>query len=239
MGTARNSEDVYTDVTSESTECIVGQKRIEHDLLAFITDKILGRYGKEMTWEIKAGCMGKRELTQLCTQICPQPDNISLVAERPSVEYLLSFFPDVPLSIDEYIEERRRLQDESWPNVKPLPGVVPLVKHLVQHRIPIAVATGSIRRNYVLKTGHLAYLFDLFGGDVVCGDDEELRGKGKPMPDVFLVAARKLGRTVGNGDIDSLSEAEAAQRAQRAKGLVFEDATNGVQAGKRAGMKGQ
>lgn len=23
-------------------------------------DEILGKYGKEMTWDIKAGCMGKR-----------------------------------------------------------------------------------------------------------------------------------------------------------------------------------
>jgi len=27
-----------------------------------LKDKILGRYGKEMTWDIKAGCMGKREI---------------------------------------------------------------------------------------------------------------------------------------------------------------------------------
>ena len=26
------------------------------------TDEILSKYGKEMTWDVKAGCMGKRKL---------------------------------------------------------------------------------------------------------------------------------------------------------------------------------
>ena len=28
----------------------------------FSIDEILSKYGKEMTWDIKAGCMGKRKL---------------------------------------------------------------------------------------------------------------------------------------------------------------------------------
>ncbi|KAG8885309.1 hypothetical protein FRB98_001848 [Tulasnella sp. 332] len=191
-----NSEDVYTEVTN----------------------KILGRYGHEMTWEIKSGCMGK--------------------PERPATEYLLSFYPGIPISVDDYITERRALQDLSWPHVQPLPGTLRLVTHLAKHKIPIAVATGSQRRNYDLKTAHLKdSLFGLFGENVICGDDEELRGKGKPMPDVFLVAAKKLGVDVGEGDVENLSESEEVRRRERAKGLVFEDAVNGVQAGRRAGMK--
>jgi len=30
-----------------------------------VTNTILGRYGKEMTWDMKAGCMGKRRLPHL------------------------------------------------------------------------------------------------------------------------------------------------------------------------------
>ncbi|KZP19813.1 hypothetical protein FIBSPDRAFT_1045244 [Athelia psychrophila] len=29
-----------------------------------VTNNILGKYGKEMTWEMKAGCMGRRESHQ-------------------------------------------------------------------------------------------------------------------------------------------------------------------------------
>lgn len=105
------------------------------------------------------------------------------------------------------------------------------------HEIPIAVATGSQYRNFVLKTSHLGSLFDLFGGNVVCGDDERiLPGRGKPNPDVFLVAAKTLGRNVGEGDVD---QAGTEEKLERNKGLVFEDAISGVMAGTRAGMQGR
>jgi pseudouridine 5'-phosphatase len=47
---------------------------------------------------------------------------------------------------------------------------------------------------------------------------------------------RALGRVVGpNEERDMVEDAE---REERARGLIFEDATLGVQAGKRAGMDG-
>jgi pseudouridine-5'-monophosphatase len=59
---------------------------------------------------------------------------------------------------------------------------------------------------------------------------------GKPEPDIFLVAAREiLGRDVGPADAANVT---ASQLAERRKGLVFEDALPGMQAGKRAGMSG-
>jgi pseudouridine-5'-monophosphatase len=57
--------------------------------------------------------------------------------------------------------------------------------------------------------------------------------RGKPEPDIFLAAARKLlGRDVGPADAD----ATPTQLAERRKGLVFEDSIPGMQAGKCAGM---
>jgi len=186
----------------------------EH-IYTVVTNNILERYGKKMTWEIKAGLMGK--------------------PERQASEHLLSFFPDIDLTIDQYIKERTEMQDTLWPTVSPLPGVEKLVRHLHTHGIPMAVATGSQRRNFVLKTSHLDSLFALFGGNVVCGDDERiLPGRGKPNPDVFLVAAKSLGRNVGEGDVD---QASAEETLERSKGLVFEDAILGAIAGTRAGMK--
>lgn len=59
--------------------------------------------------------------------------------------------------------------------------------------------------------------------------------KGKPSPDIFLTVARdKLDREVGDSEV----ECGEAEKEERAKGLVFEDAIPGVQAGKRAGMSG-
>ncbi|EPT04610.1 hypothetical protein FOMPIDRAFT_1156880 [Fomitopsis schrenkii] len=185
-----------------------------------VTNDLLAEHGKEMTWDIKAGLMGK--------------------PERQAAEHLLSFFPDLPphFTIDHYIEQRRIGQDALWPTVQPLPGVLKLVQHLHKHKIPIAVATGSQRRNYEQKSAHLMNaLFGLFEGRVVCADDGLIKpGRGKPHPDVFLVAAsRMLGRDVGEGEAEERSVGEV-QRAERGKGLVFEDAIPGVQAGKRAGM---
>ncbi|KAJ7782398.1 HAD-like domain-containing protein [Mycena maculata] len=179
-----------------------------------VTNTILAPYGKEMTWDIKAGCMGK--------------------PEKEAAVYLLSFFPDIDLTVPAYLEQRNRLQDELWPTVTLLPGARKLILHLKAHNISMAVATSSRRRNFQLKTGHLGDTFDLFGGKVVCGDDTQYNMRGKPQPDIFLVAARELlGRDVGA--VDGV-DVTAAQLAERRKGLVFEDALLGMQAGKRAGM---
>jgi len=177
-----------------------------------VTNNILGQYGKSMTWEMKAGCMGR--------------------PEREAAVHLLSYFPEIPLTVDSYLTQRNIAQDALWPTVQLLPGVQKLVLHLRKHKIPIAVATGSRRRNYNMKTGHLMEVFGCFEGKVVCGDDNPGKMRGKPEPDIFLLAAREqLGRKVGES-----TECSEEDKEERRKGLVFEDAIPGVQAGKRADM---
>jgi pseudouridine-5'-monophosphatase len=86
-----------------------------------------------------------------------------------------------------------------------------------------------------MKTGHLTEVFGCFEEKVVCGDDFPGKMKGKPEPDIFLTAAREqLGRKVGEH-----VECSEEEREERGKGLVFEDAIPGMQAGKRAGMSGK
>lgn len=108
-----------------------------------------------------------------------------------------------------------------------------------------------------MKSQHLQHVFSLFGDKILCADDWFARdgmhwganegaegarpvierGRGKPCPDLFLAAAREiLGRMVG---IEEHGEEGDAERAERAKGLVLEDAIPGVHAGKRAGMNGE
>ncbi|KAL4078311.1 HAD-like domain-containing protein [Scleroderma yunnanense] len=179
-----------------------------------VTNEILAPYGVEMTWDVKAGVMGK--------------------LERDAASHLLSFFPGIPLTIDDYLRQRTTLQDTLWPTVQLLPGVHRLIAHLHAHNIPIAVATASQKRNMLRKTGHLQEVFGLFGDRIVCADDVREKTTGKPDPYIFLCAAReKLRRAVGEGEGEAVIEAE---REERAKGLVFEDAIPGVEAGKRAGM---
>ncbi|KJA27852.1 hypothetical protein HYPSUDRAFT_130623 [Hypholoma sublateritium FD-334 SS-4] len=175
------------------------------------TNAILAKYGKQMTWDMKAGCMGK--------------------PERQAAIHTLSFFPDIPLGIDEFLRERNRVQDELWPTVPLMPGIRKLVFHLKKHNIPMAVATSSRRRNFEMKTAHHQDLFECFEGKIVCGDDTQYNMLGKPAPDIFLVtAAIYLGRNVGSPTATPTED----NVNERAKGLVFEDAIPGVQAGKRA-----
>ncbi|KAG9120572.1 hypothetical protein FRC07_003882 [Ceratobasidium sp. 392] len=166
-----------------------------------------------MTWDIKKELMGK--------------------PERAASEKLLSYFPDISLTVDDYIAQRRVTQDLAWPTVALLPGAHKLIAHLVEHKVPVALATGSQRRNFELKTAHLGATFDLFGDAIVCGDDVEVK-KGKPAPDVFLVAAQRAG--ISEAGLDEGESVTEEAKKVRAQGLVFEDATSGVIAGKRAGM---
>jgi len=162
---------------------------------------------------------------------------VAAPAERAAADHLLSFFPDIPLTIDDYLTQRNAAQDAHWPHVQLLPGVARLVAHLATHNVPIAIATGSSRRNFALKTAHLQHVFRHFGAsNVICGSDHGA-GRSKPFPDVFLAAARSLGRDVGTVD-DEGDRVEEKEREERARGLVFEDAIPGVVAGKRAGMSG-
>lgn len=176
-----------------------------------VTNDILGRYDKTMTWDIKAQLMGKLQLA--------------------SATHLLSCFPGIEITIDQYLTESQQKLDAKWPSVQLLPGVQRLIQHLVKHDVPIVVATASTRRNFERKSENLKEFFDHFQGNIVCGTDVAGKTTGKPDPYIFLHAAGVLGKAVGT--TEQCTEAEAVERS---KGLVFEDAVYGVQAGKRAGM---
>ena len=155
-------------------------------------------------------------------------------ADVESAIHIISSFPDIGLTLEEFTFERDRVQHAMWPTLQLLPGVRKLVLHLKKHNIPMAVATSSRRKKMEMKTAHLQDVMSCFEGKIVCGDDDEYNMRGKPAPDIFLTAAAVLGRDVGKPlDTPTMKEIE-----ERARGLVFEDAVAGVQAGKRAGMSG-
>ena len=93
-----------------------------------------------------------------------------------------------------------------------LPGARELLAGLCGESIPRAIGSSTPRENLeaIFSATGLDELFDA----VVCGDDVV---NGKPAPDVFLLAARKL----------SLQPADC---------LVIEDAHAGIEAARRAGM---
>ena len=116
---------------------------------------------------------------------------------------------EVNLIADEKEATFRRFVKE---NIKALPGAVELIQSLAAVKIQLALVSSTPKENIELitKTLGIKKYFSLF----INGDDVK---EGKPSPQAFLLAAKKLGVEPKNC-------------------VVMEDAVVGVQAAKRAGM---
>jgi HAD superfamily hydrolase (TIGR01509 family) len=117
------------------------------------------------------------------------------------------------LTLDpEAVITSQRVEYERFlPTVKPITEVVELARRVARSR-PVSVASGG-ERNVVRRTLELIGLAELFPV-VVTAEDV---ARGKPAPDMFLLAAERMGVTA--------SEC-----------VVFEDSVFGLEAAKRAGM---
>ncbi|PUZ38767.1 hypothetical protein GQ55_9G222400 [Panicum hallii var. hallii] len=100
-----------------------------------------------------------------------------------------------------------------WCNIKPLPGANRLIKHLRSNGVPTALASNSPRSNIEAKICCHQGWKESFSA-IVGGDEVE---KGKPSPDIFSEAAKRMNTAPSNC-------------------LVIEDSLPGVTAGKAAGM---
>jgi pseudouridine 5'-phosphatase len=156
--------------------------------------EIVGRWGKVFDWPVKLRTLGR--------------------GAEEGARILLSSL-DVPLDVGQYLEERDRRLAELFGEARELPGARDFVAKLVERGLALAVATSSSRAQYRQKTAHHAW-FEAFRV-VVCGDDPEVVQL-KPAPDIFLVAASRLG-------------------VVPAECLVVEDAPAGVEAARAAGMR--
>ncbi|EST07129.1 HAD-like domain protein [Kalmanozyma brasiliensis GHG001] len=208
-----------------------------------VVNDILKPYGKQQTWEIKANLMGKPEREATLTL---------LSSLWPPTKEGEAYGPDCPFDIDNFLKDRNEVLLKAFEQVPQMQGAARLVQHLHKHNVPICVATGSKRRNYDIKTASHPDLFGPFADRVICGDDPRLT-RGKPHPDIFLLAAREgllsnhpndeaTKQKLGAQWTESLREmGHHFDEAHHLKGgeasiLVFEDAKPGVQAAKAAGM---
>jgi pseudouridine 5'-phosphatase len=155
---------------------------------------IAARYGKVFDWTVKCKMIGLRA--------------------HDSASVMISAL-QMPFTVDQYLEERKHLLEEMFPQSDPMPGAVELTMHLHRVGIPQAVASSSDRHNFELKLTKHREWFRIFEC-VVLGDDPEIK-HGKPAPDIFLVAAERL-------------------QAHPDHCLVFEDSPAGIAAARAAGM---
>ncbi|QLI70709.1 uncharacterized protein G6M90_00g073720 [Metarhizium brunneum] len=182
------------------------------DLYTLCVNLVLDKYGRPpLPWSVKAKLQGR---------------------PGPAATKIFSDWAKLPISTEEYMAQLHVFHNQVFPTTKPLPGVVDLLTKLSHpdiENVHIALATSSHKSNYELKTAHLGYLLSKFPDHRrVLGDDARLQsGRGKPLPDIFLLALKTIN--------DSLPAGEKPITPEEC--LVFEDSVPGVEAGRRAGMR--
>jgi len=185
------------------------------DKYTICTNAMLAKYNRPpLPWSIKAQLQGR---------------------PGPAAGEILREWAQLPIPLEEYQSELYALQLEHFPTCKPLPGVEELLGNLSgaknekEEKVHIALATSSTTTNFGLKTAHLEELFSVFEGHRrVLGDDPRVpKGRGKPLPDIYLVALKTINASLEPGEKEIKPE----------ECLVFEDSVPGVEAGRRAGMR--
>ena len=110
-------------------------------------------------------------------------------------------------------QKEEKYREMYLPHIMPTQGLPQFLQQLEQNSIPYAVATSAPPEN-VKFTLENTSLMERFTTII----DDTMVNKGKPDPEVYLTAAKKLNM--------------APERC-----IVFEDAILGIQSGKNAGMK--
>ena len=115
------------------------------------------------------------------------------------------------IDVEQLAHQKDALFEDLVHLVRPIQPVLEVV-HAHRGKLPIAVATGAVRRvcERILRQIELEDVFDA----LVSADDVE---RHKPQPDIFLEAARRLG--------------VAPRHCQ-----VYEDTDPGIESARRAGM---
>lgn len=180
------------------------------DLYTIVTNTILKRYDRPtLPWSIKAQLQGR---------------------PGPQAGQIFHAWAQLPISQEDFAKEQKELQTELFSQTKPLVGVMDLLAGLKRRGVHMALATSSHAANFKLKSNHLGDLFEYFAPEhQVLGDDPRIpAGRGKPAPDIYLLALSTLNKTL---------EADGQAPIKPKECLVFEDSVPGVESGRRAGMQ--
>ena len=185
--------------------------------------------------------LNSEDIYTLCTNIILHENNRpslpwSIKAQLqgrpgPAAGAIFEAWAKLPIDHPTYLARLSELQHEHFPHCEPLPGVMDLLKFLRKCSVVLALATSSHKRNFDLKTGHLEEIFAYFPESLrVLGDDPRVKpGRGKPMPDIFLLALECVNEGIRERGVEKEITPEEC--------LVFEDSVPGVEAGRRAGMR--
>lgn len=183
------------------THCIFDMDGLLLDTESLYTlayNHVTQEYGKTYTWEHKAKIMG-----------CKTTEGLQIIIDLLQLSITVQTFEDKLVPI----------YQEVFPKCNFMPGAERLLQHLKKSNVPIALATSSSQESSDLKTQKWKHIFNLFDHKVFGGSDPEVV-RGKPSPDIFLIAAERF-----------------PDNPDPSKCLVFEDSPNGVQAALAAKMQ--
>ena len=130
-------------------------------------------------------------------------------------KYMIEYF-EIKLTLEEFMEKKAQYLNNKIPECKPIEGAKELT-HILKHKygLKTAIATSSLKESVNSKlTNHQEWIksdFDL----MITGEDKRIM-KGKPSPDIFLIAAKELG-------------------VRPEECIIFEDAINGIKAALNTG----
>ena len=96
----------------------------------------------------------------------------------------------LPITSDELLAEQQPRARARVASAQPMPGAIELVERCRVLEIPMAIATSSGKEAATIKLEPHGWLEPVMVR--VCGDDPKIKA-GKPAPDLFLEAARRLG----------------------------------------------
>ncbi|KAI0884415.1 HAD-like protein [Annulohypoxylon maeteangense] len=187
------------------------------DLYTLCSNIVLNKHGRpNLPWSIKAQLMG-----------IPGSSNGDVFHN----------WAQLPISREQYKQEQSEQHKIHFPECRPLPGVEKLLKDLRSSKttqglqVEIALASSSEKKNYELKTSRpttKAVLEIIPEEHRVLGDDPRIQyGRGKPAPDIYLLALQSINSSLPEG-VPKIEPKEC---------LVFEDSVLGIEAGRRAGMR--
>lgn len=146
-------------------------------------------------------------------------------------------YAQLPISREQWGRESKELMRQLFRDCEPLPGAEKLLANLSRassasgEKIELALASSTKTETYGLKISRpeTKRLLDLFQSKRrILGDDPRVPdGRGKPAPDIYLIALEVLNSSLGPSE----------KTIRPSEFLVFEDSVAGVEAGRRAGMR--
>ncbi|MCB9419247.1 MAG: HAD family phosphatase [Ardenticatenaceae bacterium] len=131
-------------------------------------EQVIGPFGARLTDEVYGRMIGRRS---------------------PEAGQLLLDSVNIPLSVEELVEQKTAVFNQTLAQGVPvMPGLMELHAEIARRGLPWAVATSSPRHHARLILAQLG-LLERCGA--IAGGDEVTHGK--PAPDIYLLAAERLG----------------------------------------------